>query len=313
MHAHPRSRAEGSRLRRGVVLVLASTVVYGATPALVSLANRSVDLIDLIFYRSLLAAAVLAVLWRILPRRPALSRLTSPGKPIGLRGVCLGAMLYTPHLLLFLGSLQRLDSSLAVAMGYVYPSFVILLVALRSRRLPARSDVVVLVVALLGVVAVAAPGGGAAVDPVGVLMVLSAAALFAIYAVTAAEMVTGLNPIRFGCHLMFGVALSSGVVGVLTGELTVHFGLSTALVLAGQAGLAVAGIVTYTSGLALVGAARASLIDTFQPVVALVAGMSILAERPGPIQYAGVALIIASITLMTLEARRLQPPVVDVI
>lgn len=308
MPARPRSPAEAP-LRRGIVLILTSTVVYGSTPALVHLTNRSVGLIDLIFYRSALAALVLALLSRVVRRR--LTADPSPERALGLRGIALGVLLFGPHLLLFLGSLQRLDSSLAVAIGYVYPSFVIGLIALRGRRPPARSDVMVLSLALIGVVAVAAPPGGAAVDPVGVVMVVGAAGLFAAYAVVTADLVAEVDPIRLACHLLVGVAVLVGTVGVATGRLSHDLDGATMLLLVAHAALTVVGILAYTSGLAVVGAARASLIDTFQPVVALVVGMTLLAERPGPVQYAGVLLIVGSIVVTSLRLRRPQPPVVD--
>ena len=58
---------------------------------------------------------------------------------------------------------------------------------------------------------------------------------------------------------------------------------------------------TFFAGLARLGAARASVVSTLEPVVTVVLAMALLGERMAPIQVLGGALVLAGALLIATE------------
>ncbi len=65
-----------------------------------------------------------------------------------------------------------------------------------------------------------------------------------------------------------------------------------------------AAFVLYVLLIAEVGAGRSLVVTYINPVIAVLLGMAILGERPGPGAFAGLALILAGSWLSTMPARR---------
>lgn len=55
-------------------------------------------------------------------------------------GVLLSLCLLGPEILVFYASFEHIDTGIAVAMGFVYPTFVTAIVACRSRSRPPLAD-----------------------------------------------------------------------------------------------------------------------------------------------------------------------------
>ena len=63
-------------------------------------------------------------------------------------------------------------------------------------------------------------------------------------------------------------------------------------------------IFAFYAGIRLLGAARASIVATVEPVMTLTLAALILNERMEPIQLVGAALIIASVVLLQVDSLR---------
>lgn len=292
----------------GIGLVLMSTVVYGSTPAFIKVTNESIGLIDLIVYRTFVATAILFTLWEV-RRRLGFER-SAKRSTIGWRGVALGALLYAPQLLIFFASLQHLDSSLAVALGYIYPSIVILIVSLRAWTRPSSRDLLVLTLAIGGVAAIALPTGGSTVTTIGIVLVMAGTVCYAVFVVVAENLVARAHPLQLAAHMFLGVGVGGVAMGLVSGELTLQTDARNLGLLLLHGLVIAVGSTLYFSGLAIVGATRTSLLDTFQPVVALAVGMLVLTERPSGVQFVGVTLILCSV-VVTAAATRVPPPATD--
>lgn len=285
----------------GLALVLLSTAIYGLTPSIVAFTRGEVPILDMVAYRSAVAALMFFALSRV--RRRALRR-PSPARRGRSRGILVGAFLWGPQILVYYASFEYIATSLAVAIGFVYPTIVLLLVSATRRRWPGRADVGFSMVALLGISALLLPGGDAGVHPAGVTLALFAALGYAVYVVLAATLLEEVDLFDVGAQISLGATVSAVAIGVVLGQLSLLTDPRELAVIAGQAVLMVVATGCYYGGLIRLGSTQASLVDTVQPAIALVAGTALLGERMVALQFLGVGLVTASVALSSLLAHR---------
>jgi drug/metabolite transporter (DMT)-like permease len=227
-------------------------------------------------------------------------------------GLGLGLFFLGPEVLVFYQSFDHIDTGLAVAIGFVYPTFVLLIASARTGRKPAAGDVALCLPATAGIVLLTVPGADHNVSLTGVLLVLTSAILYASYAVIASELSGRIGPSLLGVHVMCGVGVTAVVASLLRGDLALPDTTDEWLLVATQAMLLVIAISCYFGGLRHLGPTRASFVDMGQPPVAVAMGAMLLGERILPLQGLGVALVMSSIAAFTwLDRRRAVVPYVD--
>ena len=307
-----------SQVLSGVALVLLSSFAFAVTPALVRLAYRAkVNELSLITFRCIIAAAALA----------AISQLVGEalvGAPAVRRLIALGALLFAPQMWLYFLSLRYLETSVAVAIVYVYPVGVAVLVAVLHRCLPRPVEMLLLGVALCGVMVITVFDRGHRASTIGLVLAGATALGYALYVVAADSLVRSLPPLAASGWVVVGTGLSTLIVAMLTNQLerpTTGSGWSFVLL----HGLVIVpvGLGCFYAGLARLGATKASIVDTSQPAIAAVAGVWVLGERLAAVQVVGIALVtlaVLGLPLLTgFHARRsrlinardatsLQPP-----
>lgn len=298
----------------GVLFVLISTAFYGSIPAVIAFHSTEMPLIDVLTYRGIAAGFVLLFLHTVFSRlrykradvRPLKTELAWHKSN---RGLFIGAFLYTPQLLLFYSAIEHVETSLAVALSYIYPTIVIILVAVRKSESPALRDLGLSLSVLLGIIALTNPGSGSTVETIGIVLVFFASAFFAVYVVAVSEAVESGSPaLKVGGQVSLGVGATLVLYGLVVGELSwpasqVEWGN-----LAIQAFMLVVAITFYLLGLAKIGATTASLIDGAQPLVAILVGGWLLGEQLVAIQVVGVILVTTSVAVTTLVTQRNAEP-----
>lgn len=301
----------------GVALVMVSTAIFGSIPAVVTFLRDDMPLVEVLTYRGLLAGAMLFALSMLVDRvgvrrgraRPVLRGYRWRRRNAGL---IVGVLLYAPQLMLFYTAFDYIETSLAVALGYIYPTIVLFLVAIRGGRPPSPRELGLAFMALAGIVALTNPVSGAMVDVVGIVLVFVAAVFYALYVVVAGDLVADLPPLRVGGQVSVGVGLATAGYGMLSGTLGLPTAASAWLMLLVQAGMLTAAVATYYLGLVRLGASTTSLIDCAQPLFAVVVGSWLLAEQLVALQFIGLALVTLSVALTTaLAHRRLAMPFAD--
>lgn len=301
----------------GVGLVLAATVLFGSTPALVVRLRGELTWPELLAYRGLVAVPMLLMLmWlarvRSVGRAPARTPAESAPWILRYAGILVGVVLYAPQLFVFYKSFDYIDTSLAVAISYLYPTLVIILAAARRRVRPSGAEIALSLVAISGIAALTRTDDRSASVATGVLLVLAAALLYAIYAVVAGELVAHLSPLQIAVQVSGSVAVTVAVGGLVTGTLGLPGDGRTWLFILLQAVLQVASVSLYYLGLERLGASRTSLLDTAQPLFAVLAGSVLLGERLGGIQFVGIALVVSSVvTTAILSLRRPVKPLTE--
>lgn len=284
--------------QKGTLAVLVSAVGYGFLAVLAKLAlEAGAGVVPLATWRFVLAAglvwAMLAASRRPVPRRDAWPALTG-----------LGA-LYAVNALAFLSALQWIPASTATLVFYAYPVVVVLLAGvLLGERFGARkASGTALAVAGCALTAGLAAGG----DRRGIALVLLAMASLSVYIVSGRRLLPQ-HPARGSAAIVVSAtALVFLVLAGASGQLALGGGRRALGLVALLALVSTALPITlFVAGLQRIGAGRAAIYSTVEPVVTVIAAWLLLGERIGTLQYAGGALILAGVLWLRLE--RPLPP-----
>jgi inner membrane transporter RhtA len=240
--------------------------------------------------RALFSAAILMIVWR-----PSL-RGHAPGdlRLVALFGLVLGAM----NLCIY-ESFSRIPLGIAVTIEFAGP--LAIAVALSRRRL----DLAAAALAAVGIVLLADPGGGA-VDVVGVVLALMAAALWAAYiliAQAAAGVFTGGRGLAIAMAFAVLVSLGPGIAGAGTDLLDPQWlaiGCAVALM---------SSVLPYsldTEALRRLPAHVFGVLMSLEPAVAAIAGWIVLGQKLGAREIAAIGLVTAA-SVVVVRAAPLPP------
>ncbi len=314
--------------RDGILLVLASVTGYSILPVFIKgLQLAGLGPLDIATWRFALAVPLI---WLIVP----LLRLPAGDKPLPrLKLMLMGAILAVAAVATFYG-FERVPVGTFVVLFYTYPAIVAVLSALMGERLP-LAGWVALVLTTIGIV-LTVPDFGQGVgndNLVGVLLALFCALLIAVYFMLSSRVLKG--------HTAFGQASAWTTTGAfLTLVFLIPFrAAQTSLDLLPNIGqiafslpnlaashpngvelwlrmLAIASLSTVfagfflTVGIQKIGAARASIIGTVEPILTLVFAGWFLGEQLLGVQLIGGAFIIASVIVLQLGSR-IKIPVLE--
>ena len=240
------------------------------------------------------AAIVLLALWRPRVRSYSAANL----RLAGAFGVALGLMN-----LCFYEALDRIPLGVCVTIEFIGP--VAVAVAFSRRRL----DLVWVAVAVAGIVLLANPFGAGGVDRTGLLLILAAAACWAIYIVLAQRATrvfhgsTGLALAAAVAWLMpLGPGLTEAGLGDLLAPSALAIGLAVALL---------SSVIPYSlesESLRRLPASVFGVLMSLEPAVAALAGFLVLGQRLSPRDLVAIALVIAASVGVTHTS---GPPPVD--
>lgn len=207
-------------------------------------------------------------------------------------------------------AIDRIGAGPSRVILFSFPGFVLFIEAARTRAWPRRLEVLTFAVAWVGLVGVAAPEGPRALagkDLSGVLFALCGAVSYAIFLTASQRSMRSLGSVRFTAYSNIGtfVALLAALPFVVSPtDLEVNptgFAWLTVMVVA----CTVLPFFLLSSGIERAGAGPASLLTLVGPPITVVAAYALLGERLTPVQIAGAALVLGSISSLKLsDARR---------
>jgi len=285
--------------RRGWVIFVAVSILWGIPYLLIKIAvEQGVPPVFVAWARVVIAASVLLGLaWKA----KVLTGLRHP-----LRWLAFFALseITIPFPLIASGE-RRVSSSLTAILIAATPLIAALL-ALRfdhserveGRRLAGLVLGMAGVVALVGVDVRGRPG-----ELLGAAQILAAAVCYAIGPLVLKRHLTSLDP-RASMGVSLGLAaLFLTPLAALDPPAAIPSPVAAGAILALGLLCTAAAFVLYVVLIAEVGATRSLVITYINPVVAVLLGMALLGERPGPAAFAGLALILAGSWLSTMPAR----------
>lgn len=282
----------------GVLLIALSASAFGAMAIFARFAYAAgADVYGLLAVRFVLAAIAMGVVLRVRGiSLPPLRRV--------LALAAMGGIGYVSQSYCFFSALNHAQASLVALLLYLYPLFVTILAAIFLKEKLTTAAVIALVLCSVG--AGLTVGGGQG-SPLGIALGLAAAVIYSVYIVVGARVTAGVNAIATTTVICTAAAVVYVAIGILRSSAGVPPQFpSTAggwlALLAIALVSTVLAILTFFAGLQRLGAAKASMLSTLEPVVTVLLAAALLGEQIGMAQAVGGGLILLGVLWLTRRA-----------
>jgi len=290
------------------LVVVASSACFATLAVLTRLAYAEGGRpLPLLSWRFAIAAALMMVLLaarqrdalvrglRDLPRYAALS-LTG----YGAASIC------------FFFSLQHITASVATVLLYAYPAIVAVAEAVLDRKRMSASRWGTIGLAFIGcALAAGVLDAKIIVDLTGVLLALGAALGYALFTVLSDRLVGERPRLVLMAYTFALSAIGVGLITVIAGESLSPLGWSPTLwVVLGLMVLlpTYAAVMLFLRGVHELGASRAALVSTMEPVFTVALAIIVLGERLTVAQSVGAVMVVAGIALAERPRRVVEVP-----
>lgn len=289
--------------QKGFLLILASAIGFAFLPTI----TRSIYAVsdgflptDIAFWRFTFATSVI---WGVLfLRRPSGTKRPTIAK----RYILLLGTLYAISALLAFFGLEKIDASLFVVLFYTYPAMVAVLSLLMGVRLPFLAWVA-LGMTLAGIVLTVPDLSRLTVDSTqGIVMALLNGFSVALYFIASGRLLHGVTDmLRSTAWTMGATWLVLASVAVLFFGVNLPPNLPTLLhiLLLSIVGTVIP-IFGINAGIQYIGATKASIISSVEPVIAMVLAMVLLGEKITPLQWFGAILIVMAVIVLEAQPKR---------
>ena len=276
-----------------MALIIGSACFFGTLGIFGKLAYRlGLTTPQLLTYRFAGAAACLWMAALILRER-----LPPRRDLIGL--VIMGGAGYVGQSGAYFNALHYIPASTNALLLYTYPVVVTLVAGILFKEGMGTAKSAAVVLAFVGTVLVVQAQVASSAPALGIILGLGSAVFYSGYILYGSRLLPGLPPISSTAMIMTAAGVVWGSYATATGQVAVAWTLPRAALIAG---FAIAGttipVLTFILGLRLVGASRAAILSTFEPVSTVLLAVLILGEAAAPIQYLGGALILLSVVVL---------------
>jgi drug/metabolite transporter (DMT)-like permease len=290
-------------LSRATLLVLFSACCFGSIPILITLATTSgARLVDVLAWRYLVAAALLVAV------SGGVARVTAPGRRawpvLVLAGGGQAAIAFVS-----LSALRYIPAATLTFLFYTYPAWVAVIGAVRGTERLSGRRALALGLSLAGIALMVGMPGAGGLHPLGAVLALSSAMLYAAYIPMIDTLGRGMPAAVTSTYASAGAAVVLTVVAMAQGGLAVRFapvGWMAVLVLAVLS--TVLAFLAFLRGLAEIGPVRTAIVSTIEPFWTALLGSIVLGQRLGPRTMAGGLLIAAAVILLQLGQRPAVAP-----
>jgi drug/metabolite transporter (DMT)-like permease len=286
----------------GVALIIVSSIGFGLAPTFATFSYRNGgNAVGTLLARFTVATLLMLVVRKISGRQAKWPRPLLFGQLF-----LLGALGYFTATILYFTAIQNIDSGLAITIFYCNPVIVVLLSWWLLGNKPSRIIVWCLVSTLIGVTIAAGQVGNA--DTISVILVLIVAVEYAFYMIISSKVLPKVDLFTGVTIVMFGAASSFAIYALFApSSVEVIFpnainGWVSVLMLAVVA--TVIPTATLYAGMNLIGTGKTAVIQTFEPVASILAGVIFLNEPLTLPRIIGATFVIGAVgVLATAESR----------
>jgi len=284
----------------GVALIIVSSIGFGLAPTFATFSYRNGGNA----VGTLLARFTVATLLMLIVRKVSSRQAKWPRPLLFGQLFLLGALGYFTATILYFTAIQ--NSGLAITIFYCNPVIVVLLSWWLLGNKPSRIIVWCLVSTLIGVTIAAGQVGNA--DTISVILVLIVAVEYAFYMIISSKVLPKVDLFTGVTIVMFGAASSFAIYALFApSSVEVIFpnainGWVSVLMLAVVA--TVIPTATLYAGMNLIGTGKTAVIQTFEPVASILAGVIFLSEPLTVPRIIGATFVIGAVgVLATAESR----------
>ena len=286
----------------GVALIIVSSIGFGLAPTFATFSYRNGgNAVGTLLARFTVATLLMLIVRKISGRQAKWPRPLLFGQLF-----LLGALGYFTATILYFTAIQNIDSGLAITIFYCNPVIVVLLSWWLLGNKPSRIIVWCLVSTLIGVAIAAGQVGNA--DTISVILVLIVAVEYAFYMIISSKVLPKVDLFTGVTIVMFGAASSFATYALFApSSVEVIFpnainGWVSVLMLAVVA--TVIPTATLYAGMNLIGTGKTAVIQTFEPVASILAGVIFLSEPLTLPRIIGATFVIGAVgVLATAESR----------
>lgn len=279
-------------------MVLASATGFGTLAILAKLGYAAgVGTQQMLAFRFLLAAIGMLALAALAGQNPL--RL---GRTRLLTLLSMGMLFYSAQSLTYFLALRSLPASVVVLIAYIYPSLVVGAGWLFLRRAITAKHGAALAASFVGVAMLV---GGAHFQLTWALLLAVASPVVYTGYILVGERVMGSVPaLAASAVIMVGAAIGFTLIAAVTNELTPPRSLNGwAVVVALALVPTMLAITLFLAGLPRVGASRAALLSTWEPVVTVLLAVAVLGDRLSIVQVLGGLLVLLAVAAVQSAGR----------
>ncbi len=291
--------------RDGLLLILIAAAGYAFFPIFTKFIFDGSPLqpLDVLTLRFLLAAPITWVFMWARRLRPPKRGVVEVDRLPRVRLLAMGVIFaFTAGAAFF--ALDRLPASTYTVIIYSYPAMVAILSLLLGERLSGQAWLALLLT-VTGIILTVPDFQAGLADLGGVALTLLNAAFYASYIVLSGRLLRGHTHLAGASVWSITGSFLLLAAFTLTNGVTLPNDLGVWLLLLGLAVVStVIPIFAFYAGMQKLGAARASILSTIEPVFTLTLAALLLGERIQSIQVVGAALILGSVILLQTRGLR---------
>lgn len=287
---------------RATLLIVFSACCFGSLTTVTLLAMQTgMSLVNVIFWRFSIAAALLAAIsWRA---RKAHRFDRAAWRLMAIGGIAQALISY-----LSFKSLDYLPVGVLAFLFYTYPAWVAIIASVRGKETLSRPRLFALALAMSGIAVMVGAPHVEVLSTIGVLMALGTAVLYALYLPMIHDAQKALPPLLASFYLVTGIAITFLVVSMATGGVAIPH---TPRLWGDLLLLSVIGTVfafgAMMAGLHVLGPVRTSIISTVEPFFTAILGAVILKQGLTLAIIAGGMLIAVAVAILEQSSVREEP------
>lgn len=284
--------------RAGTLLVLASAAAFGSMGIFGKLAYEEGANAGTVLAARFVVAS--ALLWAFVLVTGRLGALRAVGRRDLWIALALGAVGYSAQATTYFLALDRLDASVLTLLLYTFPAMVSIGAIALGRDTASWQTGAGIALSFGGTALVALGGGSGPLDAVGVALGLTAAVVYSVYILSSEGVAERMSPLALTTYVCSGAAFTMVIGTTLTGSVDLAavsaegLGWIAAIALVST----IAAITLFFAGLPLVGPTAASILSTFEPVVAVTLAWLVLDEPLGIAKILGGALVLGAVLVI---------------
>ena len=277
-------------------------ITYGLNPLFgMPLMNKGVSIESILFFRYSIAVVLLG-LYLLVSRQSF--RVT--GKQAGVLLVL--GLLYTSSSVFLFAAYNYIASGLATTLIFLYPVLVAIIMVF-LKVVPSWPVWLAIIATFAGVVIMTIGGDEIVINPIGVLLSLGSAFVYALFIVIINRSKAIANVSN---TLLTFYALSVGAIvflsKILFSNTGITSGISSCVDWLNLVGLALLPTIVSTSTLAVatrnIGATKASVLGVFEPITAILIGTFMFGEPLSSSIIIGIMMSIIAVTFMIYLTKR---------
>ncbi len=288
-----------SKILRGYLLIIASALIFGCMPLGAKfIYAEGVNSLSLVFWRNLLSIPVLAFLTRLQGHSLRIEK----GALVEIS--ILAVVGYCVTSILLFASYYYLASGTATIFHFIYPAVVVIGGIIFFREKVRKNVLLCVLLCTIGICLFYNPGNP--IDLRGSVLALLSGVTYAAYilllSVSKHKDIPGF---KFGFYVTLICSLVMLPICLISGQLTFPKTLLGWLVtLVFSLSLCVGAVVLFQQGTFLVGAQRAAILSTFEPITSIFVGILVFQESVTIGTALGsVLVILASILIAVFDMK----------